>query len=73
MSGVTKGGPAEKAGIQIDDVILEYDGVPVEDDDHLVSLVSVTPADHTVALRIYRDRRSQTMNVAVGAREAFDR
>ena len=73
VSGVTKGGPAEKAGIQIDDVILEYDGVPIEDDDHLVSLVSVTPADHTVALRIYRDRRSQTMNVAVGAREAFDR
>ena len=72
VSGVTKGGPAETAGIRIDDVILEYNGLPVEDDDHLVSLVSTTPADRTVALRVYRDRRSETINVPVGTRAAFD-
>ncbi len=73
VSGVTQGSPAEASGIEIDDVILEYDGVPIEDDDHLVSLVSVTPAEQTVTLRIYRNRRSQTMNVSVGSRDAFDR
>jgi serine protease Do len=72
VSSVTKGGPAENAGIRIDDVILEYNGVPVEDDDHLVSLVSTTPAGRAVALRIYRDRRSQIVDVQVGVREAFE-
>ena len=72
VSGVTRNGPAETAGIRIDDVILEYNGVPVEDDDHLVSLVSTTPAGRTVALRVYRERRSETIQVAVGVREAFE-
>jgi serine protease Do len=72
VSGVTKGGPAENAGVRIDDVILEYNGVPVDDDDHLVSLVSTTPAGRTVPLRVYRDRRSQMIDVPVGVREAFE-
>jgi len=72
VSGVTKGGPAENAGVRIDDVILEYNGVPVDDGDHLVSLVSTTPAGRTVALRVYRDRRSQMIDVPVGVREAFE-
>ena len=72
VSSVTKGGPAEAAGIRIDDVILEYDSTPVDDDDHLVSLVSVTPAGRTVALRVYRDRLSQTVAVPVGSRDAFE-
>jgi serine protease Do len=72
VSGVTKGGPAENAGIRIDDVILEYNGLPVEDDDHLVSLVSTTPANRTVALRVFRERRSETIQVPVGTRAAFE-
>jgi serine protease Do len=73
VSGVTTGGPAENAGIRIDDVILEYNGVPVDDDDHLVSLVSMTPAGRTVTLRIFRDRSSRMIEVPVGIREAFER
>jgi serine protease Do len=72
VSSTTKGGPADNAGIRIDDVILEYNGVPVEDDDHLVSLVSTTPADRTVTLLVYRDRQSRTIDVLVGIREAFE-
>lgn len=72
VSSVTRGGPAETAGIRIDDVILEYDNTPVDDDDHLVSLVSVTPAGRTVALRVYRGRSSQTVAVPVGSRDAFE-
>jgi serine protease Do len=73
VSGVSEGGPAGQAGLRTDDVILEYDGVAVEDDDHLVSLVSMTPADRTVSLRIFRDRRSLMLDVSVGRREAYER
>ncbi|HBB74101.1 MAG TPA: hypothetical protein DC048_06575, partial [Planctomycetaceae bacterium] len=42
VEGVTRGAPAERAGLRPDDVILEFDGRAVEDDDHLMSIVSMT-------------------------------
>ncbi|MFM7319265.1 MAG: PDZ domain-containing protein [bacterium] len=40
---ITHGAPADRAGVRPDDVILEFDGRPVEDDDHLMSMVPVDP------------------------------
>jgi serine protease Do len=72
VSGVTKGSPADVAGIQADDVILDVDGVPIEDDDHLVSLVSVTPTDRTVTLTVFRDGQRISLQMAVASREQFE-
>ena len=33
------GSPAEAAKLQVGDVVLEFAGVPVDDDDHLINLV----------------------------------
>jgi len=69
---VTPGAPADAAGIRGDDVILEYDGTPVEDDDHLMSLVSMTPADRTVEVVIFRDRARLPLRIPVASRSAFE-
>jgi serine protease Do len=70
--GVTPDAPAAKAGIRGDDVILEYDGTAVEDDDHLMSLVSMTTADRTVDVVIFRDRQRLPLRIAVASRSDFE-
>jgi serine protease Do len=72
VSGVTKGSPADAAGIRPDDVILEFDGQAVDDDDHLVSLVSVTPTDRTVTLGVFRGRQRVELRLPVASREQFE-
>ena len=73
VSGVTKGSPADAAGILPDDVIIEFDGTPIEDDDHLVSLVSVAPTDRTVSLGVFRNRERIELQLPVASREKFER
>ena len=72
VSAVTKGSPADAAGIRPDDVILEFDGLPVDDDDHLVSLVSTTPTDRTVSLGVFRGRQRVELRLPVASREQFE-
>ncbi len=72
VSGVTKGSPADVAGLVPDDVVLEFDGNAIEDDDHLVSLVSVTPTDRTVSLVVFRQRQRISLKMPVASREQFE-
>jgi serine protease Do len=51
---VEPGGPAEKAGIQAEDILLELDGKPVKDGDELVARISVLPIGSEVTARIDR-------------------
>ena len=72
VSGVAKGSPADTAGIVPDDVIIEFDGKPIDDDDHLVSLVSVTPTDRTVSVVVFRNRERISLRMPVASREQFE-
>ena len=69
---VTKGSPADIAGIHVDDVIVEFDNTPVEDDDHLVSLVSMTPTNSTVTLVVFREQGRLTLEMPVASRAQFE-
>ena len=73
VESLIRNSPADAAGIRPDDVILEYDGTPVEDDDHLLSLVGTTLVDTTVELVIFRDRRRLTLRMPVAARKDFEK
>ncbi len=72
VSGVTTGSPADVAGVQADDVILEVDGVAIDDDDHLVSLVSVTPTNSMVTLTVFRNGERISLRMPVASREQFE-
>ena len=69
---VTKGSPAEAARLQVGDVIVQIDGVRVEDDAHLVNLVSLLEVGKRVPLAIYRDAKVMTVPVDVVDRSSFD-
>src|SRR5688572_25995656 len=62
---VTRGQPAEKAGIEPGDVILEFNGKPVKNTDELVGTVVRTKPGTTVPVKILRDKQERTINVTV--------
>jgi serine protease Do len=72
VTGVTPGSPADLAGLLADDVILEFSGLSVEDDDHLVSLVSTTPTDREVDLVVFRDRGRVALRLRVASRDQYE-
>ena len=59
------GGPAEKAGLQPGDVIVEFNGRPVSDNEALVNLVVATKPGTTVPMTIFRQKQRRTVNVTV--------
>lgn len=73
VKSVTAGSPAAEARLQEGDVILEFDGARVEDDDHLVNLVSLTPLNKVVTVMIVRQKQVYVVHVRVGRRRDFER
>ena len=64
------GTPAEKAGIQSDDIITKVDGTPVEDTQHLRFMVAGKGPGATVELELFRDGKIVTKTVELA--EATD-
>lgn len=57
VKSIIPGSPAEKAGIQVGDVVLEFDGAKIENDGHLVKTVGLTPLRKQVDMIIFRDHK----------------
>jgi serine protease Do len=66
VADVTKGGPAEGAGIKVGDVIIEFDGKEIKESNDLPIVVARTPVDKKVGLKVLRDKKEITLNVGVG-------
>ncbi len=62
-------GPAAGAGLQPDDIVVEFDGVPVQSSDHLVRLVQFTPVGSEVEVKYLRRQVKRTTHVMLGDRE----
>jgi serine protease Do len=62
---VTRGQPAQKAGIEPGDIILEFNGRSVKNRDELVRIVVATKPGSTVPVKILRDKQERTVNVTV--------
>ncbi len=68
VSSVEKGTPAEAAGIQENDVILEYCGIPVISATQLARLVEETPVGRKVELLVSRDGKRLTLTAKLAER-----
>ena len=66
VANVSKDGPAEKAGVKVGDVIVEFDGKEVRDSGDLPIIVARTPVDKKVRMKVLRDKKETFLNVAVG-------
>jgi serine protease Do len=63
VTDVSQRGPAERAGLQNGDVILEFNGKPVRDTRQLRLAVAQTRPSEKVPVKIMRDGKSRTLEV----------
>lgn len=66
VANVSKDGPAEKAGVKVGDVIVEFDGKEVRDSGDLPIIVARTPVDRRVSMKVLRDKKELQLTVSVG-------
>ena len=60
--------PADRAGLRKGDVILQFEGTPVEGQNDMFFRVAEVPPGTTVTLRTLREKRERELKVVVGER-----
>jgi len=68
ISGVEKGGPADKAGLQRGDVVLSLNGQPVANSRDLRFRIASLRPGSTARLEVLRDAQRREINVTLGER-----
>jgi len=67
---VVAGGPAQKAGLAVGDLIVTFDGKPVATADSLSGLVQAHQPGDTVQVMVERNGSSRTLTVTLGTKPA---
>jgi serine protease Do len=65
VSDVMEDSPAKKAGFERADVIVEYDGKSMDSPTHLRNAVAQTPIGKKVSIKLIRDKKPKTIEVAI--------
>jgi serine protease Do len=66
VNRVEKGGPAQKAGIEVSDVILKFASQDVESSNDLPRIVGQTKPGSIVEAEVWRDGKLKTLTIKVG-------
>jgi serine protease Do len=69
ISSLDASGPAAKAGLKDGDVVLEYNGQPVQGYTQFRRMVQETPVGRQVKISVWRNGAMQTLTVTVGERK----
>lgn len=72
VKSITPRSPAEFAKLRANDVIVQYNSTDVEDDNHLVNLVSLSRIGEEVDLVLIRSSKYYTVRVKLGDRSEFE-
>ena len=70
IGDVSAGGPAEKAGIELGDIILNYAGKKMRNANQLRNAVAITVPGETVKVEVFRDGDRRTFDVKIAERQA---
>lgn len=66
VTQVEPGSPAHRASLQPKDVILAFDGIRVEDDEHLINLVNLTETGRRVEIDLIRNGVRMRTSAQIG-------
>ena len=66
VAKVIPGGPAEKAGVQIGDIIVEFNGRVIETSGELPPIVGMTPVEEAAKLKVIRQGDREELKVKIG-------
>jgi serine protease DegQ len=68
IRGVQRGGPADRAGVQVGDVVVDIEGRPTRDTPALLTRIAELPPGSSAKVTIVRDAKPLTVEVTVGKR-----
>lgn len=66
VAEVTKGGPAEKAGLERGDIIIAFNGTTIKDSHELPTLVAQSPVGSKARVTVLRRGKERTFTVTLG-------
>ncbi len=66
VAKILPGSPAAKAGVQVGDVIMEYDGTPIDDSSELPPLVGRTKIGTSTPIKVLRNGKELSLSVKLG-------
>jgi serine protease Do len=66
VSKIVPGSPAEKAELQIGDIITEFNGQPIETSGDLPPMVGMTPINDKATLKVIRQGEEKTISFKIG-------
>lgn len=69
VASADKEGPASKAGIERGDIVLSFNGHPVDDEHELPALVAQTPINQKVPVEVIRNGKHMNLTVVIGERK----
>jgi len=69
VASVADGSPSDDAGIKPGDIILEFDGKPINEMSELPKIVAATDVGKKVKLKIWRNQRELEKNIILGRLE----
>jgi serine protease Do len=69
VSSIEQGGPGEKGGLQVGDIITRYDGKPIDRSSDLPLLVAEVPSGKAVNVEVWRNRGTKSLTIGHDPRE----
>ena len=71
VTQVREDGPAEKAGLKVEDVIVEIAGKPIKNGDDLINVVAAQEVGSTTPIVVIRDGKRKTFDVEIADRSVL--
>ncbi len=68
IAGVMRGGPAEKAGVKVGDILISLEGRPVTNVTQMLNMISLLPPGSTAQFRFLRDTDEVQVPIVIGTR-----
>lgn len=68
IASVKKGDPADRAGIEVGDVVVAVDGKPVQDAGDLTRKIGAIPPNKTIEITLWRSGQLKVVKVKLGER-----
>lgn len=67
VAGIVRGGPAERGGMKVGDVITEFDGKQVTDAMDLPLWIARTPVDKRVTVKVRREQKEMDLDLTLSS------
>ncbi len=68
IAGLVRGGPAEKAGVKVGDILIEIDGAPVKNTATMLNMIAQITPGSDAQFGFIRDRKETRLKIVVGKR-----